>query len=394
VSKEIELGRLVGQGGFCNVKAVTRIRVNELYDISDESANIRSSFAKVFNSDQSMSIVLKTLRTDLPEEEHAKGVVDLAVEVDFLRVLRHEHIVTIRAFSNSDPTADRYFVILDLLTQTLEKRFNLWRATVVENSGYWFAFCGYFCAKVPILHAIWKERFEASLAIARALQYLHNSGIIYRDLKPDNIGFDASGKLKLFDFGLAKRLAKVEVTQNHENDGGLYLLTGNTGSLRYMAPEVALDQPYNTTVDTYSFGVLFWQICSLTTPFAGYSMKQHAEKVVNRGERPVLHPSWPLTWTTLMTQCWNQVITSRPDMNYVVMMLEQRLLELMEDDNTIPSRATERIRAVRKFKVKGTADDGTTGHTELDVDTRIISADAGNVSSFDRTSKIHDADIV
>lgn len=54
-----------------------------------------------------------------------------------------------------------------------------------------------------------------------------------RDLKPDNLGFNSNNELKLFDFGLAKRLTPEIATDND-----LYLLTGNTGSLRYMAPEV------------------------------------------------------------------------------------------------------------------------------------------------------------
>jgi serine/threonine protein kinase len=78
--------------------------------------------------------------------------------------------------------------------------------------------------------------------MAKAIKYLHDSGIIYRDLKPDNIGFSQDGQLKLFDFGLAKRLEGVEKTR-----GGFYNLTGNTGSLRYMAPEVANDEPYDLT---------------------------------------------------------------------------------------------------------------------------------------------------
>jgi len=97
--------------------------------------------------------------------------------------------------------------------------------------------------------------------LASALEYLHKQNIVYRDLvsdywqtltslfiyaftnilheilnvtqKPDNIGFNFKGELKMFDFGLAKRITNADCT-----DDGLYHLTGNTGSLRYMAPEV------------------------------------------------------------------------------------------------------------------------------------------------------------
>ena len=72
--------------------------------------------------------------------------------------------------------------------------------------------------------------------------------------KPDNIGFDVRGDVKLFDFGLS-----FEITEECSSVDGLYELSGNTGSMRYMAPEVALGNPYNHKVDVYSFGILFWQ---------------------------------------------------------------------------------------------------------------------------------------
>ena len=58
--------------------------------------------------------------------------------------------------------------------------------------------------------------------------------VIHRDLKPDNMGWTADGQFKLFDFGLCTCVRKEET--QHET----YELTGCTGSIRYMAPEVVL----------------------------------------------------------------------------------------------------------------------------------------------------------
>ncbi len=63
------------------------------------------------------------------------------------------------------------------------------------------------------------------------------------------------GDVKLFDFGLS-----FEITEECASLDGLYELSGNTGSMRYMAPEVALGNPYNHKVDVYSYGILFWQV--------------------------------------------------------------------------------------------------------------------------------------
>jgi serine/threonine protein kinase len=239
---ELTVGKVIGMGGFSSVSVITSIELDEVYDVSDDDTAFRKEFAATANKKHGGRYVIKTLRDDLAEDEHVKGVVDLAIEADFLSVLSHPNIISMRAIANSDPHESRFFVILDRLSVTLEKKFNYWRKVVGENAGYWLPCCGYCCSNSLALHGVWKERMTVALEMSKAIKYLHDMGIIYRDLKPDNIGFDEAGQLKIFDFGLAKRLDGVEKTR-----AGFYNLTGNTGSLRYMAPEVANDEPYDLT---------------------------------------------------------------------------------------------------------------------------------------------------
>ena len=109
---------------------------------------------------------------------------------------------------------------------TLDNKLKTWRKDVGINQGMWLGPCvGYCCSRDHVLHRIWMERFTVARDVASAMQYLHNQYIVYRDLKPDNIGFDSDGVLKMFDFGLAKRVTSADKT-----DDDLFNLTGNTGT--------------------------------------------------------------------------------------------------------------------------------------------------------------------
>ena len=67
-----------------------------------------------------------------------------------------------------------------------------------------------------------------------------------------------------------------------------FQLSGKTGSLSYMAPEVAKEQPYNETVDVYSLAILAWQIFEMDTPYKDYSIARYNNLVVDKGGRPKL----------------------------------------------------------------------------------------------------------
>lgn len=99
---------------------------------------------------------------------------------------------------------------------------------------------------------------------------------------------------------------------------GLYNLTGDTGSPRYMAPEVALGKPYNDTCDVYSFSILMWQMLKAETPFELYtSVKSFKTKVVEGGVRPSPDPKWPDDLTAMLRNAWSPDISKRPHMDEV-----------------------------------------------------------------------------
>ncbi|CAN0350127.1 unnamed protein product, partial [Ectocarpus fasciculatus] len=106
--------------------------------------------------------------------------------------------------------------------------------------------------------------------LASVMRYLHDDAmpgmcILHRDLKPDNLGFRGN-VMKLVDLGLAKVIKHSETGVDE-----FYRMSGEVGSLRYMAPEVASQYPYNEKADVHSFGVVMWELVTGWLPYAGLS---------------------------------------------------------------------------------------------------------------------------
>lgn len=93
--------------------------------------------------------------------------------------------------------------------------------------------------------------------IILALQYLHKAGVVYRDVKPENILIDSEGHVKLTDFGLSK--------EGLNDNGGM--TESFCGTTEYLAPEIIKDKQYSYSVDWYSLGLVMYEMISGSNPF-------------------------------------------------------------------------------------------------------------------------------
>lgn len=111
---------------------------------------------------------------------------------------------------------------------------------------------------------------KIGLDVARALAFAHAHAILHRDVKPSNLLVDASGDVRLADFGLARSL----------DDEGTTTFTGEfLGTLRYAAPET-LQGEFDHRSDIYSLGVTLYQLATRAPAFVGATREALLEKIV------------------------------------------------------------------------------------------------------------------
>ncbi|XP_012452951.1 serine/threonine-protein kinase STY13 [Gossypium raimondii] len=156
-----------------------------------------------------------------------------------------------------------------------------------------------------------KVVIKLALDLSRGLSYLHSKRIVHRDVKTENMLLDAHRNLKIADFGVAR----VEA-QNPRD------MTGETGTLGYMAPEVLDGKPYNRTCDVYSFGICLWEIYCCDMPYPDLSFVDVSSAVARQNLRPEIPRCCPNSLASIMQKCWDANPKKRPDMDEVVRTLE------------------------------------------------------------------------
>lgn len=275
-------------------EAIPQIRVADL-NIMDHIG--KGSFCDVCTvvckAGSAQTLAMKRLRRQVcaTEDLFAIGAEDLVHETAVLAGLVHPHIIQLHGRSTGSVAEafarpGGYFVLLEHLAETLPDRLDAWRRPGAVRGG----------------------RLAVARPVADAAAYLHSRAVVFRDLKPDNVGFDHKGRVKLFDFGFATGLPSPDESA----DGLLY---DRCGTPRYMAPEVGLSRGYGTEADVYSFGILLWEMCALAKPFANITKAEEFERVVFReGQRLELSKEWPSAVKRLIRSCWSANPSTRPTM--------------------------------------------------------------------------------
>jgi serine/threonine protein kinase len=351
---ELEVGELLGRGAFSEVHEV-RILRNE----NDGGGNYNSHHHQ---QQQQPRFAMKHLKHKLMSQpdNFRLAAAELAVEAHMLASFDHPNILKIRGWSANGVASftsgrhDSFFLLLDRLDETLDQRIVQWQriqavheaqaAQISTNvvTDLWRRFAvqqqqqqqqQQELALNQQQQHLYLEKLGVCSDIASALSYLHERGVIFRDLKPNNIGF-LNGRVQLFDFGLSRELPGQDLQEPFE-------MSGKVGTLRYMAVEVACHSRYNVSADVYSWAMVSYETLTLQKPFSGWTRDMHSNLVCGRGVRPETNTtavaagllgaaggnnhhynSNNMSMRGLLEAAWNQSPDNRPSMMQVCLSMQ------------------------------------------------------------------------
>jgi predicted ATPase len=171
--------------------------------------------------------------------------------------------------------------------------------------------------------------------ILDALAAAHESGIIHRDLKPENIMVNASGRVKVLDFGIAKRLSMPD-------DRTLDFVPGNTlgfvvGTPGYMSPEQARGEKVDFRTDHFSFGAVLYELATGRRAFAGNSIAEVQAAILLDQPEPLtsLNPQAPAPLQWVVERCLAKAPRDRFESTE----------ELRREFSAVATRAGQRVAA-------------------------------------------------
>ncbi|KAL9682353.1 hypothetical protein QQ045_014149 [Rhodiola kirilowii] len=249
------------------------------------------SFGRLYKGTYwNQEVAIKVLRQERVDADMQK---EFAQEVFIMRKVRHKNIVQFIGAGTKRPN-------LCIVTEFMK-----------GGSVYDYLHKNKGAFKLPIL-------LKAAIDISRGMEYLHNNDIIHRDLKTANLLMDEKEEVKVADFGVARVKAQSGV------------MTAETGTYRWMAPEVIEHKPYDHKADIFSFGIVLWELLTRKVPYEYMTPLQAAIGVVQKGLRPTIPKSTHPKLAELLHRCWLKDPGSRPDFTEIIDILETIAKEVQD----------------------------------------------------------------
>eukprot|EP00189_Rhodosorus_marinus_P012517 CAMPEP_0184740802 /NCGR_PEP_ID=MMETSP0315-20130426/3822_1 /TAXON_ID=101924 /ORGANISM="Rhodosorus marinus, Strain UTEX LB 2760" /LENGTH=372 /DNA_ID=CAMNT_0027210713 /DNA_START=214 /DNA_END=1332 /DNA_ORIENTATION=+ len=182
-----------------------------------------------------------------------------------------------------------------------------------------------------------EEKVVTAMGIAEGLQFIHKAGIIHRDVKCANILLSDSMTPWIADFGFSRLIDRVNT------------MTGETGSYRYMAPEVIKASKYSDKADVYSFGVCINELFTNEQPFRGTQPYEAARNVVLLGVRPDYRRVPNVTLQKLIRACWQANESRRPSWSLIIGVLQEVLDDIEMEKRLEATKIAENKKEVRRI---------------------------------------------
>ncbi|XP_058090771.1 serine/threonine-protein kinase STY46-like isoform X2 [Magnolia sinica] len=230
----------------------------------------------------SQDVAIKVLK---PERVNVDMQREFAQEVYIMRKVRHKNVVQFIGACTMPPT-------LCIVTEYMS-----------GGSVYDFLHKQKGVFKLPSI-------IRVAIDVSKGMNYLHQNNIIHRDLKAANLLMDENEVVKVADFGVARVQAQSGV------------MTAETGTYRWMAPEVIEHKPYDHKADVFSFGIVLWELLTGKIPYEYLTPLQAAVGVVQKGLRPTVPKHTHPKVNELLERCWQQDPTLRPDFSEIIEILQ------------------------------------------------------------------------